>query len=102
MLKDVRESLAADLTDPAFQREFLLAMQEEGGVEGLLEGLREIASAEGLMTEVAKRAGVARTSLYRSLSAKGNPAFKTVHAALATLGLDIAIVPRKAEEKLAA
>ena len=99
MLKNVRGTFAADLADPAFQREFLLAMHEEGGAEGLLEGLREIALAEGRMTEVAQRAGVARTSLYRSLSAKGNPAFKTVHAALETLGLELVLVPRRVELK---
>jgi probable addiction module antidote protein len=70
-------------------------MYEEGGAEGILQGLREIVIAEGRMSEVAKRAGVARTSLYRSLTPKGNPAFKTVHAALATLGLEIALVPAK-------
>ena len=95
-LKDARESFQADLNDPEFGREFLQAMYEEGGVDGLLQGLSELARATGGMSEVASRAGVARTSLYRSLSAEGNPAFKTVHAALETLGLELALVPRRA------
>jgi probable addiction module antidote protein len=94
-LKNARESFHADLADPEFQREFLLAMQEEGGVDGLLEGLREIALATGQMTQIASRARVARTSMYRSLASGSNPAFKTVHAALETLGLELAIVPKQ-------
>jgi probable addiction module antidote protein len=95
-LKSVRESFQDDLADPEYQREFLIAMQEEGGIDGLLEGLREIALATGQMGKVASEAKVARTSLYRSLSAKGNPAFRTVHAALESLGLELTVVPKKA------
>ena len=95
MLKAYRETIANDLKDPEFQREFLTAMYEEGGAEGVVQGLREIAIATRSMGQVASVAGVARTTLYRSLSRNGNPAFKTVHAALDTLGLEIAIVPKK-------
>lgn len=48
------------------------------------------------MPEIAQSAGVARTSLYRSLSAEGNPNFKTGCAVLNTLGTDFAIVAKKA------
>ena len=94
MLKNVREILASDLQDPEFQREYLIALYEDAGVEGILQGLREIGLATGRMSEMAQKAGVARTTLYRSLSTNGNPAFKTVHAALETLGLDLALVSR--------
>ena len=94
MLKNVREILASDLQDPEFQREYLIALYEDAGVEGILQGLREVALATGRMSEVAQKAGVGRTSIYRSLSAEGNPAFKTVHAALEILGLELALVRR--------
>ncbi|MDX1932566.1 MAG: hypothetical protein SFU56_08180 [Capsulimonadales bacterium] len=94
MLKDIREILTEDLTDPTFQQAFLMAMYEEGGTEGVLEGLREIALATGRMGEIARNAGIARTTVYRSLSKNGNPAFRTVRAALNTLGLDLAVVPK--------
>ncbi|WP_309717356.1 addiction module antidote protein [Armatimonas sp.] len=96
MLKDFRASFAPLLSDPEFQREFLAALYEEKGAEGIFEGLREIATATKKMPEIAESAGVARTSLYRSLSLGGNPNFKTVRAALNTLGMDFAIVPKKA------
>ena len=87
MLKDFREIIAADLCDPEFQRELISAAYEEAGDEGVIMALREIASASRSMTKVARSAGVARTTLYRSFSQKGNPAFKTVRAALTRLGL---------------
>ena len=96
MLKDFRESFAPLLSDPDFLREFLAALYEEKGAEGIFEGLREIATANKKMPDIAESAGVARTSLYRSLSPGGNPNFKTVRAALNTLGMDFAIVPKKA------
>lgn len=95
MLKDFRESIAPLLNDPEFQREFIAAAYEEEGAEGVIRALREIASANRSMTKVARSAGVARTTLYRSLSRSGNPAFKTVRAALNALGLDFAIIRKK-------
>jgi probable addiction module antidote protein len=95
MRKDFRESFAPLLGDPEFQREFLTALYEEKGAEGIFEGLREIATATKKMPEIAVAADVARTSLYRSLSPRGNPNFKTVRAALNTLGMDFAIVVKK-------
>ena len=94
MLKKFRESFAPLLSDPEFQREFLEALYEEKGAEGIFEGLREIATATKKMPEIAESAGVARTSLYRSLAPGGNPNFKTVRAALNTLGMDFATIAR--------
>ena len=95
MLKDFREIIARDLCDPEFQREFIAVMYEEEGTEGVIRALREIASANRSMTKVARSAGVARTTLYRSLGRNGNPAFKTVRAALNALDLDLAIVRKE-------
>lgn len=52
----------------------------------LLVALRHVAEAQG-MQEVARRAGVNRESLYRSLSARGNPTVKTLAAVLRAMGL---------------
>jgi probable addiction module antidote protein len=65
-----RETLAAD-TELAVQylREVLERADEP---EEPLLGLRRIAEAQG-MSRVAEAAGLSRESLYRSLSAAGNP-----------------------------
>ena len=62
--------MAAD-TDLAaeYMREVL---ERSDAPEQLLMGLRRIAEAQG-MSRVAEAAGLSRESLYRSLSAAGNP-----------------------------
>ncbi len=48
--------------------------------------LGDIAKARG-MTSIAREAGVGRESLYKSLSADGNPSWKTLSKVLSALGL---------------
>ena len=55
--------------------------------------LAEVARARKVMTDVAKAAGVSRTSLYQSLSAEGRPAFDTVAKVAQSLGYKITLVP---------
>jgi probable addiction module antidote protein len=43
------------------------------------------------MAKVAKAAGVPRESLYRALSAGGNPRLSTLHAILKAAGLKLAV-----------
>ena len=44
------------------------------------------------MTEVAKQAGVTRASLYKSLSADGNPRFETISKIVEALGGHLSVV----------
>jgi probable addiction module antidote protein len=55
-------------------------------VGGLARALGDIARAKG-MTQVAKETGLSRESLYRALSAEGNPSFATVLKVTKALGL---------------
>lgn len=76
--------------DPRFAEAYLSAalaeVDEPGGREGLLSVLRQVAEARG-MANVASRAGIPRESLYRVLSARGNPRLETLLAVIAALGL---------------
>lgn len=76
--------------DPAFLEEYLAAALDEageiGGLQILLAILRQVAESQG-MAAVAKRAGMPRERLYRTLSPNGNPTVKTLLAVLATAGL---------------
>jgi len=65
---------------------------------GGLLALRAVAEAYGGLGAVAAQAGVSRESLYRSLSAKGNPTLKTLVAVLKTLGLRLSITDRQESE----
>ena len=54
--------------------------------------LGDVARARG-MTQIAERAGVGRESLYKSLSAEGNPQFGTIMDVLGALGLKLVVSP---------
>ena len=54
----------------------------------IAKALGNIARAKG-MTQVAKDAGLSRESLYRALSADGNPSFSTVLKVARALGVKL-------------
>jgi probable addiction module antidote protein len=58
-----------------------------------VEALGSFARAHG-MTELSRKCGVARESLYRSLGSGGNPEFDTVLKVLKAMGLRLTIRPR--------
>lgn len=60
-----------------------LASEDPGAV---VDALGNIAKARG-MTKIAKETGLARESLYRALSADGNPEFATVLKVMSSLGI---------------
>lgn len=72
--------------------EFLTAALEENDPEFFQKALGEAAKARG-MAQVAERAGVGRESLYKSLSAEGNPRFSTVVDVLDALGFKLVVTP---------
>ena len=55
---------------------------------GIARALGNIARARG-MTQVAKDAGLSRESLYRALSAEGNPSFATILKVAKALGMKL-------------
>jgi probable addiction module antidote protein len=55
---------------------------------GIAKALGDIARAKG-MTQVAKDSGLSRESLYRALSADGNPSFATVLKVARALGVKL-------------
>ncbi|MFO0137391.1 MAG: addiction module antidote protein, partial [Cyanobacteriota bacterium] len=57
-------------------------------IAGIARALGDIARAKG-MTQVARDAGLSRESLYRALSADGNPSLATVLKVIKALGLQL-------------
>ena len=55
----------------------------------ITKAIGDVARAKGMM-QIARRTGLAREALYRSLSADGNPSFATVTKVLNALGLQLA------------
>ena len=69
---------------------YLEAVFEDGDPDLINHALGVIARAKG-MTQIAKQAGLARESLYKALSAKGNPEFATVLKVIHALGLKLKV-----------
>ena len=77
--------------NPAFATEYLKAALEDEDEPGvLLIALRHLAQAQGI-AKVAKAAGVERESLYRALSAHGNPRLSTLVAVTRAIGLRLTV-----------
>ena len=80
--------VAEHLRTPEEMAAYLDAWLDEAPEDaaGIARALGDIARAKG-MTQVAKDAGLSRESLYRALSADGNPSFTTVLKVARALGL---------------
>lgn len=78
--------------DSEFAAEYLkAAIEETEEPKVLLLALRRLAEARGGFTKIAKAAGVERESLYRALSARGNPRLSTLVAVIKAVGLKLTI-----------
>jgi probable addiction module antidote protein len=89
-LFDPAEYLDSDEGIAAYMSDAL----ESGDAAFVADALGVVARARG-MSEVAREAGVSRESLYRALSADGNPEFATVLRVVRALGLRLSVSPRK-------
>jgi probable addiction module antidote protein len=80
--------VAEHLRTPEEMAAYLDAWLEEAPEDaaGIARALGDIARAKG-MAQVAKAAGLSRESLYRALSARGNPSFSTVLKVARALGV---------------
>ncbi len=75
--------------------EYLEAALEEGDPALVAAALGDIARAKG-MTLLARETGLGRESLYKALSASGNPEFATIMKVVAALGLRLHASPATA------
>jgi probable addiction module antidote protein len=80
--------VAEHLRTPEEMAAYLDAWLDEApdDVSGIARALGDVARAKG-MSMVAKEAGLSRESLYRALSADGNPSFATVLKVARALGV---------------
>jgi probable addiction module antidote protein len=82
--------VAEHLRTPQEMAAYLDAWLDEApdDAAGIAKALGDIARAKG-MSQVAKDAGLSRESLYRALSAGGNPSFATVLKVARALGVKL-------------
>ena len=78
-------------TTEADMAAYLEAWLEEGDPKLIAAALGDIARARG-MSQIARDAGIGRESLYRALSAKGNPEFTTIMKVVRALGFKLSVM----------
>jgi probable addiction module antidote protein len=76
------------LESPEDMAAYLEVALEEEDPALFVAALGDIARAKG-MSQIAREAGLGRESLYKALSAEGNPEFATVLKVLRSLGLKL-------------
>ena len=89
--KPYHPDLIKALRDPREALEYLNSALEDGDPEGFLLALRDVAEAQGGVAQLAEAAKLNRESLYRMLSDRGNPEFRSLDALLHGLGFRLAI-----------
>jgi probable addiction module antidote protein len=77
--------------DPAYALELLNSILEDGEQGELLIALRQMTKAFGGVHDVAEKANLNPTQLYRTLSAEGNPELRSLSAILKAMGLRLAV-----------
>ncbi len=69
-------------------------MLEDGDARAVPVALRTVAEAVGGMAALARKTGLSRETLYRTLSARGNPRLDTLAAILKVFGLRLTVQAR--------
>ena len=91
---------AADyIESPEAVVEYLNMVSEENDPVAFYAAIGTVARSKGT-TEISKKTGLSRESLYKALREDGNPSFATVFKVLGALGLRLTVT--KADEQLAA
>jgi probable addiction module antidote protein len=87
-VKTISYDVAEQLRTPEEMAAYLNAWLAEApdDAAGIARALGDIARAKG-MSQVAKATGLSRESLYKALSAEGNPSFATVLKVARALGM---------------
>jgi|GEM_PF-5162239 len=92
---EYRPDLLEELKDPDFAAYYLTSSFEEGGLDNFLRALHNVIKACGGVSQLAKKTGLERQSLYTMFSAKGNPSVKNLVAVLESLNLGLSFYALK-------
>ena len=79
--------------DPHEAAAYLSAVLEDGDQEEVLLALRRITAAFGGVPKLAEQTDLNAKTLYRTLSARGNPEMKSLMAILKAMGMRLAVEP---------
>lgn len=90
-----QDYLTESLKNPKEAAGYLNAALVGGDTKVFLLALSNVVKAQGGVSELANKAHKSRTSLYKTLSPKGNPYFKNTNEILSVMGMHLVIEPNK-------
>jgi probable addiction module antidote protein len=88
--------LMGQLKNTQFATEYLNAAAEDEDIRSYIVALRNVVEARGGISEVAEKTSLSKETLYRTLSARGNPTIKTLSAILHATGLKMTVAAYQA------
>jgi probable addiction module antidote protein len=95
------EVVIEQLRNPEMAKAYLEIALEEYGQDGdlpfFLEALRNVAEAQGGLTQLAEKMGLNDQNLYRVFSETGNPELRTISLILQSLGYRLTVQPIQVE-----
>ena len=91
--------LKRSLRDPKECAAYLNAALEEKSRPFFLTALRDVLDAQGGMTRIAKLARMNRVSLYKMLSAEGNPSLDSILRLLKVIGIQLYVAAAPSKHK---
>ena len=87
-----------DTQDAAlYLTESLIEFKEDNNIDSFLKALKDVTEAQGGIGVLSKKTSLNRQNLYRVLSAERQPKVETLGAILDGLGLQLTIIPKKAD-----
>jgi len=91
--KPYRVDLLKSLKDPAEAAAYLHAALESGDQSAFLLAVKDVTDANGGVREITASAHLNRETLYRTLSANGNPKLASLDSTLHAVGLRLSVEP---------
>ncbi len=79
--------------DPRFATAYLNAILKDGDQREVMNGLRYVTQAFGGVPTIAEKTKLNGTTLYRTLSPKGNPRLKNFSDVLKAMGMRLTVEP---------
>jgi probable addiction module antidote protein len=76
--------------------EYLSAAAEDPNPDVFLAAIGDVAKARGI-AEIARKSGLGRESLYKTLKAGSHPRFETIQAVLHALGVKLTVIAHEPE-----
>jgi len=79
--------------DPKFTVAYINAILKDGDHRELMSGLRYVTATFGGVSSIAEKTNLNGTTLYRTLSAQGNPRLKNFAEVLKAMGMRLSVEP---------